>query len=171
MSQVETNNNPADKTTAQDERIVLSDWIITGLLAASAVAVNYLWRIPGIPPTAWADSAVASGVRPASHIVKGFWTLFAHWIYSFADPSIMKVAGTAALALLVGAAYLTVREMLHFVMLARPQHSKKRIGVVRAAAAFAALAFMVSEPIWTAGQFFSETMLLLMLTMAAISLY
>jgi len=171
MSQVETNNNPADKTTAQDERIVLSDWIITGLLAASAVAVNYLWRIPGIPPTAWADSAVASGVRPASHIVKGFWTLLAHWVYSFADPSIMKVAGTVALALLVGAAYLTVREMLHFVMLARPQHSKKRIGVVRAASAFAALAFMVSEPIWTAGQFFSETMLLLMLTMASISLY
>ena len=53
MSQiVETKNNSADTTTAQDERIVLSDWIITGLLAAVAVGMNYLWRIPGIPPTA-----------------------------------------------------------------------------------------------------------------------
>lgn len=172
MSQiVETKNNSADTTTAQDERIVLSDWIITGLLAAVAVGMNYLWRIPGIPPTAWADSAVASGVRPATHIVKGFWTLFAKWLYSFTDPSIMKILGTASLAFLVGAVYLTVREMLHFVMLARPQHSKKRIGVVRAAAAFAALTFLVSEPIWAAGQFFSETMVLLLMTVAAISLY
>ena len=160
-----------DLKIAQSEKITLSDWLITGVLALFAVGTSWLWQIPGIPPSAWADSAVASGIRPASHIVQGFWVIFARFAHVVARPELMKMFGMAALAVVVGITYLTVRELLIFAMAARPQHSGNRLGVVRSAAAFAALAFLVSEPIWTAGQFFSETMLLLLMTMLSVALY
>jgi len=166
-------DNPAE--VAQTERIGLGDLVISSVLGIVVFLGLKLWEFPGLLPALWDDAVVASGVRPAVHVMPGFWMALARQIYSAcgvagAEP-VLRLLGHVALAGMTACVYAILRELLAFVMRARPQYSRRRTLVMQVAAALGALAFAVTDPVWMAGQCLSETTILLLLTMGAIEAF
>lgn len=160
---------------AEAERIGIWDLIIAAVLAAGVYLLQTLWAYPGIPPAVWEDVTVAAGIRPATVVTPGLWHGIASWCYSFfgisGGNSVLQTLGHVSLAVITMFMYSFLREALTFVMRARPQRSPRRKLVMRIAAAIGAVAFAASDPVWSAGQFFSETTLLLALTIGAIEFF
>lgn len=161
----------ADAEVAQTERIGLGDLLISAGVAVVTCLLLDVWEFPGLHPAVWNDAVVASGVRPAVSVLPGFWRLIASIVYSLAGLGggnhMFRLLGHFTLALIAMGVYVVLREMLAFVMRARPQQSPQRTFVMRIASVVGAVAFVFSEPVWTAGQCFSETTLLILLSIIA----
>lgn len=165
----------AEDEAAPTEKIGPVDFIVAGALAALTWLFLTVWEFPGLHPSVWSDAAVASGIRPAAGIVPGFYTLVAEIVYgvfgfSYA-PAMLRFFGHLALAGIAVGVYAALRELLAFIMRARPQRSARRSLVMQLAAAIGSVAFIVSEPVWTAGQCLSETTLLIALTLGAVEFF
>ena len=161
--------------SAQTEKIGLGDLAIAGLLAALTWALQTLWEFPGLYPGLWKSAAVASFVRPAYEAVPGYWTACATFVYKtfgIAEAeSIFRLAGHVLLAGIAVCVYAVLREWLAFAMRMRPQHSRRRTMVMRLAALLGAAAFVLADPVWLVGQCFSETAILIALTMGAMDFF
>lgn len=160
---------------AQTERIGLGDLVIAGVLAALTWFFLSFWEFPGLYPGVWDEAVVATGVRPATSVLPGYWRFAASIIYSLCGITggnfALKFAGHFSLALVAIIVYAVLREMLAFIMRARPQFSKRRTIVMQIASAVGSAAFLCADPVWTAGQCFSETTILIVLTLAAIEFF
>lgn len=169
------NNQLPEAEIAQTEKIGLGDLVIVGAIAALTWFFSTLWEFPGILPSVWNDAAVAAGVRPATSVMPGYWTFLGSIVYSVfghsAAPAWLRFFGHIALAGIAVLVYAVLREWLAFAMRARPQMSKRRTFVQRVAAAIGAAAFVAADPVWTAGQCFSETTILLVLTLLALEFF
>lgn len=160
---------------AQTEKIGLGDLVIAAALAVITFFGLQIWEFPGLHPSIWEDAVVAAGVRPATHVIPGYFTGVATIIYSIfgksAGPAMLRLIGHFALAGIAVVVYAAMREMLAFIMRARPQRSKRRSLVMQIASLVGTAAFIATDPIWSAGQFLSETTLLIGLTLGAIEFY
>ena len=161
--------------TAQTERIGLGDLVIAGVLAGLTAVFTFLWQFPGILPSIWNDAVVATGVRPAATVLPGYWRCIATFVYDFCGvgggDAILKLMGHASLMVIAISVYASMREVLAFIMRARPQLSKRRTIVMQLASAVGAIAFVCADPVWAAGQCFSETTILILLTVGALEFY
>jgi tetratricopeptide (TPR) repeat protein len=174
-------NNPAiDKNDiaaeiAQAEKFGLGDLIIAAVLAAATFIGLTVWSYPSLSPTLWQETAVAAGVRPAASVLPGYFTFAASVIHSIfganAAPAMMRFLSHIFLALIAVLVYATIREMLVFIMRARPQRSARRSLVVKIASFVGTVAFICTDPVWMAGQSLSETTILIALTLGAIEFY
>lgn len=160
---------------AQTEKIGLGDFLIAAALAVLTFLGLTVWEFPGLYPELWEDVTVAAGVRPATHVIPGYFTGVATVIYSIFGKgvglSMLRIFGHVALAGIAVLVYAAIREMLAFIMRARPQRSKRRSLVMQIASLVGTAAFIATDPIWTAGQFLSENTILIGLTLGAIEFY
>ena len=160
---------------AEAERLGFWDFIVAGVTAVGVYLLQTLWAFPTIPPSVWDDVTVAAGVRPAFNVTPGLWNYIASWCFSAfgidGGAAVLRTLGHVSLAVITMFMYSFLREVLTFVMRARPQRSPRRKLVMRIAAAIGAVSFAASDPVWSAGQFFSETTLLLALTIGAIEFF
>ena len=160
---------------AQTEKIGLGDLIIAAALAVVTFTGLSVWEFPSLLPSLWGDVSVAAGVRPATHVIPGYFTGVATVIFSIfgksAGVTMLRLAGHIALSIIAVVVYAAIREMLAFIMRARPQRSKRRSFVMQVASLVGTAAFLATDPIWTAGQFLSETTLLIGLTLGAVEFY
>lgn len=164
-----------EEVIARAEKLGFGDLVVAALIAAGIFLLQWFWAYPAIPPYVWDDAAVAAGVRPAASVVPGYWVLLAggifKWLGITGGAEVLRYVGHAVLAVTSMFVYGFLREILTFVMRARPQYSPRRKLVMRIAAAIGAVAFATFDPVWAAGQFFCETTLLIALTVAAIELF
>lgn len=160
---------------AQTERIGLGDLVIVGALAGLTWFFATIWSFPGLHPAIWQDASVASFTRPMATVTSGYWTAVATVVYKLFGISgagtVLRLLGHICLAGIAVLIYAVLREWLAFAMRARPQISKRRTFVMRLASAIGATAFVCADPVWTAGQCFSETTLLIVLTLAALEFF
>jgi len=160
---------------AQTERIGLGDFIIAALIGAATWTLLSLWDLPVLHPSLWEDVAVANGLRPASHLVGGYFVTFATFVFRTFGPktgcTVLKVLGSVSLTGIAVVAYAALREMLAFIMRARPQKSKRRTLVMQIASTVGTFAFVAAEPVWRAGQFLSETTILIALLMFSLEFF
>ena len=160
---------------AQTERIGLGDLIIAALLAASVFLFAGKWSFSCVLPSVWNDAVIASGVRPATTVIAGFWRFLGSYLYDACGVNgagkLLVESGHLSLTLLAIIAYAVFRELLAFVMRARPQFSRRRTTVMQLASVVGAIAFVCADPVWSAGQCFSETTGLLLLSLAALEFY
>ena len=169
------NDEAIQAEVAQTEKIGLGDLVIVAIIAALTVGIAAFWQFPGLYPGVWADATVASYLRPAEHVLPGYWTALSTIIYSIFGindaAGILRLVGHIFLAGVAVCVYAVLREWLAFAMRMRPQLSKRRTLVMRMASAIGAATFVAADPIWTAGQCLSETTILLGLTLGAIEFY
>jgi len=173
--QVPTDENDPFADIAQTERIGLGDLIIAGVLAVVTWILLTIWNLPIIHPSLWDDVAVANGVRPASHLVGGYFVAFATLVFKVVGPKagaiVLASLGRFALAGVAVVAYASLREMLAFIMRARPQRSKRRTLVMQVASIVGTFTFVAAEPVWRSGQFLSETTILIALAMFTLEFF
>lgn len=169
------NDELLEAEVAQTERIGLGDLVIVALIGVFTWLFSTMWEFHGLYPGIWDDAAVATYTRPASSVVPGFWTFSASILYKIfgvsAGGALLRFTGHIVLSVVAIGIYAVLREWLAFAMRARPQLSKRRTLVMRMASALGAAAFVASDPVWTAGQCFSETTILLVLTLAALEFF
>lgn len=160
---------------AAAERLGAWDFVLAGFVAAGVYLLQTLWSYPAVPPSLWEEVCVATGARPAYAVTPGLWNTIASFCYRIfgmgGGTAALKTAGHLSLAVITIFMYSFLREVLTFVMRARPQRSPRRKLVMRIAAAIGALSFAVCDPVWSAGQFFSQTTLLLGLTIGSIEFF
>jgi len=160
---------------AQTERIGLGDLIIAGIIAVATWTLLSLWELPLLHPANWEDVSVACGIRPAGHLVGGFFVAFATLIFQWFDVRMGGIAlnmlGRAALSGIAVVVYAALREMLAFVMRARPQSSQRRSFVMQIASIVGTFAFVTSEPVWRAGQCLSQSTVLIALAILALEFF
>ncbi len=160
---------------AQTEKFGLGDLIIAAILGALTFVGLTVWAYPCLSPGLWTETAVAMGVRPAVNVLPGYFTFAASIVHAVfgiaASPGVLRLLGHASLTFIAILTYAVIREMLVFIMRARPQRSKRRDNVIKIASAVGTLAFIATDPVWAAGQSLSETTILLCLTLGAIEFY
>ena len=66
---------------AKEDRV---DLLLAGVLAGVVFLLTSIWAYPFPHPSAWADLAVAAGVRPAEHVFPGLWRAFASALFAVA---------------------------------------------------------------------------------------
>lgn len=162
-------------TAIKGEGIGLLDLGIALTLGAVVWICMSIWEFPGLHPQVWHDVAVATGVRPADTMIPGFYTFLADICYSLggltAGNWALKILGhfsSACIAILI---YALLRELLAFIMRARPQHSRRRTLVMRVSAVIGSVAFVASDPVWNAGECLSATTILIGLTLLGIEAF
>lgn len=167
-----TEAEKARRAIAQAEKIGLGDLVVAGVLAALTWSLQTIWEFPWLHPGVWDDAVVACWARPATHVMPGYWTAVAELVYRLfgleAGNGVLRLLGHAGLALVAGMTYFGIREMLAFMMRARPQFSRRRTLVMRFASVVGTAALVAADPVWNAGQCLSETTILLGLTQGAI---
>lgn len=160
---------------AQAEKIGLGDLIIAGVLGAVTWALLTIWEFPGLHPAVWNDAAVAAGVRPAAQVLSGYWVALTQLFYAAFGLArgewVLRFAGHVVLAGIAVLVYAAMREVLTFIMRARPQRSQRRTLVMRLASIVGTFAFVFSDAIWNAGQCLTRTTIVLALTLGAIEFY
>ncbi|MBO6167091.1 MAG: hypothetical protein J6P13_01925 [Kiritimatiellae bacterium] len=160
---------------AAAEKLGWQDFLLAGLIAVGICLLQMKWAYPGIHPASWNAAAIAAGVRPAESMVPGFWQHITGWVFSAVGlregAAMLRLLGHVTLAVITMFVYFFQREVLTFVMRARPQRSRRRNLVMRIASAIGAVAFASADPVWSAGQFFSETTLLLAMSVGAIEFF
>ena len=175
MDDSKTIGNIVNPEIAQTERIGLGDLVIAGLLAVLTLSFSWLWQFPDMLPSLWGEAAVASGVRPAAQVLPGYWRFVGSLVYSVfgvdAGGTALKLLGHVSLMMTAVCVYAALREILAFVMRARPQFSTRRTIVMKLASAVGATAFVCSDAVWAAGQFFEETTILILLAVVAMEFY
>lgn len=175
MVDSKTTGSIVNPEIAQTERIGLGDLVIAGSLAVLTLFFSFIWHFPGLIPSMWNDVVVASGVRPASELLPGFWRFVGSMVYGACGVNgggpVIKVLGYVSLMAVAVGVYAALREILAFVMRARPQLSKRRTIVMQLASAVGAVAFVCSDAVWSAGQYFSETTIQTLLVIGALEFY
>ena len=172
---LKANLNNLEDEIAQTEKIGLGDFFIAGALALVVGVLSCVWGLPYLHPSVWGDCTIAAGVRPTGQVMPGYFMLVGDIVYRLFGLShgtfVLKSLGRISLALMAVFMYVSLREMLVFIMRARPQYSRRRKLVMQAAGIVGAFAFVMSDPIWSLGQFLSESVILLILSLLTIECF
>ena len=175
MTDLKAAGEKVETEIAQTERIGLGDLAIAGILAGLTFLFSILWQFPGTIPSLWNDIAYASGVRPATQVMPGFWRCLATFVYRLfgvnGGAPLLQLLGYVSLMALAVGMYASLREVLAFIMRRRPQYSKRRTFVMQLASLVGAVAFVGSDVVWSSGQFFSETTIQLLLLVGSLEFY
>ena len=155
----------------QIERLDRVDFAIAAFLAATTYALLWLWSFPSLHPGSYDLCAVAAGVRPPAGVLPGLWSGMVRVVYAVFGcdygATVLKFLGRLSLSVVAAFVYGLLREMLAFIMKARPQRSARRTLVMQLAAAIGTMTFVCSDPVWNTGQFFDESAVPLALTLGA----
>ena len=151
------------------------DYLAAILLGVAFFGLGTLWSVPGLAPEVWEDLSIAAGLRPAAAVAPGLWTALVGSVLKVLPLStvmdFLPVAGRALMGVTIAFAYLLFRSMLSVSVRLRLRFSRRRHAVVRASAAFGALFFACSDPVWRAGQTFSPTTLLVFFSVVSLYLF
>lgn len=160
---------------AQAEKFGLSDLVLAAVTGVVTFTVLLLLEFPGLYPGVWEEATVAVWARPAFRLMPGLWVQIAQWVFAGfglnGGETVLRLLGHLSLALSVFLVYCIIREGLTLMMRTRPQVSPRRKQVVRLASAVGAFSFVLMDPVWTLGQCFIESTLLLFVTLVAIFCY
>jgi len=160
---------------AQTERIGLGDLIIAAIIGIATWTLLSVWHLPVLHPSLWEDVAVANGLRPAFHLVQGYYVAFASLVFRQMGPhagsSLLVILGRLTMSCIAVVAYAALREILAFIMRARPQRSHRRSMVMQLSSVVGTCAFVMNEPVWRAGQTLTETTILIALAVLAIEFF
>ena len=133
-----------------------------------------LFRFPGLYPEAWGDAVVASGLRPPSSPLPGFWRAIGGLVYQGDVATgnwLLPWIGRAMAATAAGLVYLTLRILLAQITRIRLFKSEDRCLVQRVASFCGALFFACADPVWRAGQTASSPGFLMFLLIVAFFFY
>ena len=159
----------------QVERLGRADFAIAAFLAATTYTLLWLWKFPSLHPGSYDLCAVAAGVRPPAGILPGLWTGMVRIVYAAcgcdSGATVLKFLGRISLSVVAAFVYGFLRELLAFIMKARPQRSTRRTLVMQLASVIGTMMFVCSDPVWNTGQFFSSSVVPLALTLGAMMFF
>ena len=128
-----------------------------------------------IPPDLWEEVAVVIGLRPPETIFPGLWrnltSLLVNCIGLDGGLVALRALGAVSLGVLTGMTFRTFDEILPDTLRMRMRRKGWSRRIVRFILLQAAMFFVCSDPVWHAGQILSPTMLLLLITLAAIRIF
>lgn len=151
-----------------------ADRLIAILLAAVAVAVYWLLDVPGVPPEAWHEAAVALGIRPPDTVIHGSARhLIALLGWAFGPSAALTGAawaGHLAVGVVVGLAYLLLMRLLRFTVRAEFLLTKQRMLWLKGVAVFACVLFALTPPMRTLSETFTSDVAVVLLSFVAFNL-
>lgn len=160
---VEEDENGLGGTFIPPMKLDARDGWIALLLGLVATAFIWLFSYRGLHPSAWADCAIAAGLRPADAIVPGLWRLLARGVYSVCGigggSQVVVLLGKVFVGAIVAFSYLICRETLAILV---RMHDASRLWtncLSRWISALAAVLLLCADPVWTLGQAFTPTTL------------
>ena len=140
------------------------DGVIALLLGSVAAVFLWAFSYRGLHPAAWADCAVAAGLRPATSLFPGLWRLIARGIYGImgipGGNAVIAILGKVFVGVMVGYTYLLGREILAILVRMHDESSVWSGRLSRWIAALAAVLLLCADPVWQLGQAFTPTTLL-----------
>lgn len=149
----------------------LLDIVLALVAAVVVVALHLLWRFPCVPPSAWYDLSIASGLRPVAEFCPGAWRfialqLFRNWPYETVIRT-LRISGIVSAGVIAFFTYLIIREVLAVTIRQFKRRKSWRERVAPASSLVGAFLFSFSEGMWKAGQaFMPETLFTLEMTVA-----
>ncbi len=156
------------------ERLHLVDGLIALVLGILVFAGLTVFAFPGLCPDVWDHAAVAAGLRPPAEIFPGLWRVIARAFYlgnvATGNAALMG-AGRLCAALTAVSAYLLLRSILALLVRRSLRYAVRRYLVQRVAAALGALFFVCGDSVWRAGQTFSPSALLVLLTLVQLCFF
>ncbi len=164
---IEDDDMPEGVSLQPPQQMDVFDWLIAALLAAGSAVFAWCLSYRGLHPDAWADCAVAAGLRPATTIFPGFWRVIAGWIYKTAGvaggDAAIALLGKVVLGLLTGLAYLIFKETLSVLVRLVEERTVWHRGLSRFVCIVSALLFLCADPVWTLGYAFTPVSLSVLL--------
>ena len=128
-----------------------------------------------VPPDLWDEIAVAQGLRPPPTPFPGLWHVLVALLFGGVGLErglfVLRLLGPVSLGLAALLAFCLFDEVLPETLRTRMRHKGWSRRIVRFVLIQGAVFFVCSDPVWRAGQIFSPTMLLLLLTLASLSLF
>ena len=128
-----------------------------------------------IPPDLWEEIAVAIGLRPPGTIFPCLWrcltSLLVNCIGLDVGLAVLRALGAVSLGLLTAMTFRAFDEILPETLRMRMRRKGWSRRIVRFILLQGAIFFVCSDPVWRAGQAFSPTLLLLLLTLVALRLF
>ena len=149
--------------------------VVYGLGALVALMAWFSGNSAEVPPDLWGEISVAIGLRPPPTVFPGLWRCLASLLFKVTGLahglSVLRVLGPVSLGV---AAILTFRmfdEVLPETLRLRMRRKGWSRRIVRFVLLQGAVFFVCSDPVWRAGQIFSPTMLLLLLTLVSFRIF
>ena len=128
-----------------------------------------------VPPDLWGEISVACGLRPPQTIFPCLWRILAaqlfDWIGIAKGIEVLRVAGPVGLGVCAILVFGVFDEILPETLRIRMRRKGWSRRIVRFVLLQGVLFFVCSDPVWHAGQIFSPTLLLLLLTLVALRLF
>ncbi len=137
------------------------DWLIAAVIAVAAAGLSYMLSYKGLHPDAWADCAVAAGLRPATTVVPGLWRVFGGLVYKVlgvaGGNAAIAFLGKVVLGVLTGLAYLLFKEILSILVRLLDARALWAGKLSRLISVLSAVLFLCADPVWTIGYAFTST--------------
>lgn len=139
------------------------DYVFAILLGSLTVFFAWALSYKGLHPNAWADYAVASGIRPPDTITGGIWRLVAGGIFKTmgigAGIAALTFLGKVTLGIMVALGYLTFREIISvLVRMATTNWLWTRV-LSRGVCALSVVLFLCADTVWSLGYAFTPVTL------------
>ena len=161
---------------AEDEGLTWRDTAIS--YAMGAVVALLAWvcgNSAEIPPDLWGEISVALGLRPPPTLFPGLWRCLAYALFEGFGLArglfILRLLGPISLGVLSVLVFRVFDEVLPSTLRYRIRRKGWSRRVVRFVLIQGAVFFVCSDPVWRAGQVFSPTMLLLLLTLVSFRIF
>ena len=161
---------------AEDEGLTWRDTAIS--YAMGAVVALLAWvcgNSAEIPPDLWGEISVALGLRPPPTLFPGLWRCLAYALFEGFGLArglfILRLLGPISLGVLSVLVFRVFDEVLPSTLRYRMRRKGWSRRVVRFVLIQGAVFFVCSDPVWRAGQVFSPTMLLLLLTLVSFRIF
>lgn len=136
--------------TRNDGRVGSGNLLVASAIGLAVCALLLVWRVPGLDPAVWDEMAVVAGLRPARTVFPGFWRQLVGWTFPLVgvrdSVAALSVAGAVVGGCGVAVFFLIVRQVLALVIRVERHYPFWSGFVAPFFAAFAALAFGMSDP-------------------------
>lgn len=160
------------ETDVQIGKVGLNDFFLSSLVALGVFLLLKIWEYPFLPPSVWPEAAAAAGVRPPETILPGYFTFAARILFNLFGIGggnwILRTAGHVALAGLAVMVYLVICQVLNLMRRLRRTATLRQRFVTQIASVTATIAFVLSDPVWNAGQCLSPVTIQLCLVMSSL---
>ena len=152
------------------------DHAIVYVFGAGIAALSWLsGNNAEIPPDLWEEVAVAFGLRPPPTIFPSLWRCLASLLVGHvgmdAGLLTLRILGAVSLGMLAMMTFRIFDEVLPDTLRLHMRRKGWSRRIVRFILLQGAVFFVCSDPVWRAGQIFSPTMLLLVLSLVAFRLF
>ncbi len=147
-----------------------SDWLLAFVVAVLAAAFLSVFPFPFLAPETWGDAAVAAALRPPETIFPSFHHVIARAFFRFGGMEggllAMRLTGRLLAALSCAMVFLFLRSVFSMLMRSRLRYAPLRYFTMRMASLVGAMLYICADPVWRAGQTFSSSGVLMLLTTA-----